>query len=56
MFGWLGILIGILLILVGGYLIIFFPSMPEHQPTSMTLGAIILGFVLAVAGALLIIF
>jgi hypothetical protein len=55
-FGILGIIIGILLILFGGYLVIFFPSAAHTQPPSMTTGAIVLGFLCVVVGILLLVF
>lgn len=56
MFGWIGILVGILLVLFGGYLVVFFPAAPEHQAQQMTAGAIILGFICLVIGGILLFF
>ena len=56
MFGWIGILVGILLIIFGGFLVVFFPSTIEHQPPQMTVGGVILGFVCLVIGVLLLFF
>ncbi len=56
MFGWIGAIIGILLILLGGFMVLFFPFTVEEQPESMALTAIVTGFVLIVIGGVLLFF
>jgi hypothetical protein len=56
MFGWIGIIIGILFFLVGGFLVIFFPSSEEHQGDTFSITGIVLGFILLIAGFFLIFF
>ena len=56
MFGWIGIVVGILLILFGGYLVVFFPAAVEMQPASMSAGAVILGFICLIVGGILLFF
>ena len=56
MFGWIGGIIGVLLILLGGFLVIFFPFTSEEQPESMAMTAIVTGFVLLVIGGVLLFF
>lgn len=61
-FGLLGQLIGVLLILFGGFLIVIFPAYstderaPGHQPVSFTISAIFIGILCLFIGALLIFF
>lgn len=54
MWGFLGIVVGILLILIGGFLMFLFPGAPEHQTESFSLVGVVLGFILIVIGGLLI--
>lgn len=56
MFGWLGIIIGILLFLIGGFLVVFFPSTWEHQGDIFSLTGIILGLILLIAAFFLVFF
>lgn len=56
MFGWLGIAIGILLFLIGGFLVVFFPSTEEHQGDTFGLTGVILGFILLIAAFFLVFF
>jgi hypothetical protein len=56
MFGWIGAIIGILLILLGGFMVLFFPFVAEEQAESMAITAIITGFVLIAIGAVLVFF
>ena len=56
MFGWIGIIIGILLFLIGGFLVVFFPSTEEHQGNTFGLSGIILGFILLIAAFFLVFF
>jgi len=56
MFGWLGIAIGILLFLIGGFLVVFFPSTKEHQGDTFGLTGVILGFILLIAAFFLVFF
>ncbi len=54
MFGWLGIIIGILLFLLGGFLVVFFPSSEEHQGDSFSLTGVIMGFIFLIAAFFLV--
>jgi hypothetical protein len=54
MFGILGTVVGILFILLGGYLVIFFPSTTVHQTESFSVVGIIMGFIFLVAGVVLV--
>jgi len=54
MFGLIGIVIGILLLLVGIFLVFFFPSTMEHQPPGMSVTGVVLGLVLLVVGFVLV--
>jgi len=54
MFGWLGIVVGILLILIGGFLVFFFPNTQEHQPPPFGVVGVVLGLILIVAAVVLI--
>lgn len=54
MFGLLGIIIGILLLLVGMFLVFFFPTTTEHQPQTMSYAGIFLGIVCLVGGFVLV--
>ena len=56
MFGWLGIAVGILFFLVGGFLVVFFPSTEEHQGDTFSITGIVIGFILLVAGFFLVFF
>jgi uncharacterized membrane protein len=56
MFGLVGILGGILLILVGIFLAFFFQAPTDNQPESMGYLGIVLGLVLIVVGFVLIFF
>ena len=54
MFGWIGLLVGILFIAVGGFLVLFFPSTQEHQPGPFGVVGVVLGFILIALGGVLI--
>ena len=54
MFGWIGILAGIIILLLGIFLVFFFPNVTEHQPESMSWTGIVMGFVFIVIGGMLI--
>lgn len=54
MFGILGILVGIVLILIGGFLVFFFPGAMEHQPPPFDVVGVVLGFILIIAGGVLV--
>jgi hypothetical protein len=56
MFGLLGIIFGIILFLVGGFLVIFFPSTEEHQGDTFSIVGILLGFIFLIAGFFLVFF
>ncbi|MFH1364808.1 MAG: hypothetical protein ABIH52_04090 [Candidatus Aenigmatarchaeota archaeon] len=54
MFGLAGVAVGILLFIIGIFLVFFFPANAEHQPSSFSLVGVILGFILLIIGGLLI--
>lgn len=54
MFGIIGILVGIVLILIGGFLVFFFPGTAEHQPPPFDVVGVVLGFILIIIGGVLI--
>ena len=54
MFGIIGILVGLLLIVVGGFLVFFFPSAWEHQPDPFGWVGVVLGFILIIIGGVLV--
>ena len=58
MFGWVGGLLGIILLILGGLFIFVFPaatsSAKGHQPDSFAVNGIVFGFVLAIIGAVLL--
>ena len=56
MFGVIGLLGGILLIFLGGFLVFFFPSEGRHQQQSLSMGGIIIGFIFLLFGFILVIF
>lgn len=56
MFGWLGIGLGIVLFLIGGFLVVFFPGTWEHQGDAFSLTGIILGFIFLIAAFFLVFF
>ncbi len=53
-FGFWGVIIGIILIFIGGFLFFLFPGTAEHQPAEFTVSGIIIGLVLIIVGGLLI--
>ncbi|MFH1445303.1 MAG: hypothetical protein ABIF08_02365 [Nanoarchaeota archaeon] len=54
MFGWLGLLIGAILLVLGGYMIFFFPGALDYQTKEMATVGVVLGFIFAILGAILI--
>ncbi len=50
MFGFLGALLGILLLAAGVFLVFFFPSTEEHQPEGMSVTGIVMGLIFLVIG------
>jgi hypothetical protein len=53
-FGWLWGIIGILFFLLGGFLVIFFPSTSEHQGETFSITGIAMGFIFLIAGFFLV--
>lgn len=47
-------LIAILLIIFGGFMVLFFPLAPEHQPESFSISGVIIGFISLIIGAYLL--
>lgn len=56
MFGWLGIAIGILFFLIGGFMVFFFPSTEEHQGDNFGITGVVLGLILLIAAFFLVFF
>ena len=56
MFGWIGIVLGIILFLVGGFLVVFFPSTSEHQGDTFSFTGIFMGLIFLVAAFFLVFF
>ena len=54
MFGVTGIIAGILMIIIGGLLVFFFPSATEYQPSDFGIIVIVVGFVMIILGGILI--
>ena len=54
MFGWLGLIIGIILLVLGGYLVFFFPRAVEYQTEKLSTIGIVWGFIFLTIGAILI--
>ena len=54
MFGWIGTLIGILLLILAALFIFIFPSTVEHQPEPYGWNGVIFGFILGIIGFALI--
>ena len=54
MFGLAGIAIGVVLIVIGLFMVFLFPGTKEHQPETMSFAGIITGFILLIIGGLLI--
>ncbi len=54
MFGLLGQIIGIIIIIIGGFLLFFLHAPEEHQPTEFSISFIVLGLILIIVGGLLL--
>ena len=54
MFGWWGLIPGVLLLLFGAFCIFFFPSSQTHQEKELAIGGIIIGIISLLIGAALI--
>jgi len=54
MFGLLGTVIGLILVVLGGYMVVFFPSTLEHQSEQFSIIGIVMGLVFLIIGAVLI--
>jgi NADH:ubiquinone oxidoreductase subunit 3 (subunit A) len=54
MFGWFGVLVGIIFILIGGVLVFFFPMAIDYQSEKFGFVGIVLGFIFLVIGGALI--
>lgn len=56
MFGWIGVLFGILLGAFGLFMVFFFPNVTEHQQEEFSISGIIIGIISLVASYFLIFF
>ena len=54
MFGWVGLIIGILLLLFAAFAIFFYPAAAEHQPHGFGWNGVILGFIAGLIGVALL--
>jgi len=54
MFGWTGVIIGILLLLFAAFMIFFFPASKEHQPDPYGFNGVLFGFIAGLIGVALI--
>ena len=54
MFGLIGQVIGIIIIIIGGFLLFFMHAPEEHQPTEFGISFVILGLILIIIGGLLL--
>jgi hypothetical protein len=54
MFGFTGVIAGIILIVVGGLFVFFFPSASEYQPEQFGIVIVIAGFVMIILGAIMV--
>ncbi len=54
MFGWTGVIIGILLLLFAGFMIFFFPAAREQQPQGFGWNGVLLGFIAGIIGLALL--
>jgi len=53
-FGWLWGVAGILLIMFGGYMLLFFPFTTEHQTEEFALSGPLIGLVCLIIGGILV--
>ncbi|MFH1294830.1 MAG: hypothetical protein ABIH90_02715 [Candidatus Aenigmatarchaeota archaeon] len=53
-FGWLWSLAGILFLLLGGYMLLFFPFTAQHQGEEFQVSGPVIGFVLVLIGGFLV--
>jgi hypothetical protein len=54
MFGILGFIAGIILIIIGGLLVFLFPSATSYQPSEMVTLVVVVGFVMIILGAIMV--
>ena len=54
MFGLAGVITGIILIVIGGLLVFFFPSASTYQPQEFGIVVVIAGFVMIILGAIMV--
>ncbi|MEM7815848.1 MAG: hypothetical protein QXN71_01880 [Candidatus Aenigmatarchaeota archaeon] len=54
MFGWIGTIVGILLLLFAAFMIFFFPAAEEHQPRGVDVNGVVFGFIAGLLGIALI--
>jgi NhaP-type Na+/H+ or K+/H+ antiporter len=54
MFGWIGIIIGVLLLLFAAFMIFLFPASQEHQPDPYGWNGVLFGFIAGIVGIVLI--
>ncbi len=54
MFGLTGVIVGIILIVIGGALVFFFPASSQYQPQEFGIAAVVAGFVMIILGAIMV--
>jgi len=54
MFGWIGAIVGILLLLFAAFMVFFFPSPVAHQPESFGWNGVLIGFIAGIVGVALL--
>ncbi len=54
MFGIVGIVVGVLMLLFGAFCVFFFPSSHIHQQQELAMGGVIIGIVSLLIGAALV--
>jgi uncharacterized membrane protein HdeD (DUF308 family) len=53
MFGITGVIAGIIMIIVGGILVFFFPAASTYQPRDFSVLVVVIGFILIILGAVM---
>ncbi len=54
MFGITGVIAGIIMIIIGGLLVFFFPSASIYRPQEFDIAIVVAGFVMIILGAIMV--
>lgn len=54
MFGWIGTLVGVIFLLLGGFMVLFFPFTAQHQGDEFAVAGPVIGFILLILGGVLV--